>query len=1454
MGMEPQRSTAKTVTAVEVQKTPARLKLRSIFRAKSKSPHRTKDPSSNVELEAIDERVPSATLAVEETLEARPTSFRHNIFHRHKSPKQDPADAEDPSKFGLFTLHEPPSGLHSDEQHPVDIIALHGINGKAFKTWTYVGKQGKETFWLRDFLPVEFPGARVYTYGYNAKILSMGTGTLESFSRTLLELIMDKRRTRKEQRRPIIFICHSMGGLVVKKALTMANAPDCRQRNVRTSTSAIIFIATPHRGSEPAAILARAATIGNGGLVGTGISRFKGRTRDDLIRDLSLDSPVLIKINSDFGPMTDGSIKFYSFIEDLTATGLNTRIVNEYSGQMGVEAEVVIDMGGEDHKSIARYKSEKSQSYRKVLAKLQEAVREAVEPIVRTMRDEDLPCLQSLAFPTMTHRKQEVIASHQNSCQWILTHPSFTTWNNNDKGLLWIKGHPGTGKSTLMAFIHSRLTASSRSIRLEFFFSGRGQPLQKSVLGMFRSLLYQLYDQSSDAREAILEAFEEKRGLGGPSREWNWQVDELRGLLTKVVKEVSMKVETTFFVDALDEAVFESGEKAAIWLVEYFYELNDAMVGREQDGSVRGVRICISCRHYPVVGSLGSGLEVHVEKENGPDIIRYVEHQLKSTMEGWNEVDPREAKMLVDAIVRKTFGVFLWAVLNVPRIVERLNDGRVTVVQASRLVKDESNELFSLYASILKHDVSERVRKKSLLFLQWICLAIRPLSLAELRFAMACDDQDNNFSRDCCEMDAKDFVNSDAQMKRLVKSMSAGLAEVLESGGTNKVQFIHETVNDFLRQGGLATISSLIRTNIVVDPIRASHSRLAWCCANYLRIDNVLDALGAWAKWDDPRPVFIEYAAKYLFVHTSRAQGYSGTQERLINLLSTSPELLDTWKRVLWKLVYKKKEYSGQEYTYSCELIHIAAQFNVLDLMAHLLPNTTLLMMGDIKGSRALHLAAAAGHSEMCKLLVDHEADLDATDDGGATAMELAAQNGYEWIVKMLLDHGANVNGSTATSKGALQAAIESRNMPLIRVLLDAGADVNARQGTFGYPLQHAGPILIPRDFSRNLVRLLLDRGANINAQGGRALGTVLHEAIWYNNELLIDLLLERGANVRIRGEIAETVLQAAAFMSNWTLAIKLVGMGADVHALGGEHGSALHVAVRSLGNEEFIELLLAKGFDINVKVGVAGSALATALSGGHEKSFHFLLKHGADLKSIGGQFDNALQAAVAGRNKQLIEYILDLDTDVNTHGGVYGSALQAAIVWHRSPPIKQLNLVSLLLSRGADVNLKGRSYGSPLYAAVSFKNEDLVYCLLKAGADPNLSVGEELGTMFPNALQYAASQGNLNIIQMLLDFGAEINRLDTGSQGLDIYTSSPLNVAAIKGDNAVVKFLLERGATLKPYNGCYTEALRAAAESGHMETVKLLLQTGTGADPQHDARAVMLAVKGGERQAPSHY
>lgn len=92
--------------------------------------------------------------------------------------------------YGLFNIYAPApsasSNIEDGRMNSVDIVAVHGITGDAYDTWTH--ENG--SLWLRDFIPKDLPGVRVFSYGYPADVFcTHNAGNLESFGRSLLEAL-----------------------------------------------------------------------------------------------------------------------------------------------------------------------------------------------------------------------------------------------------------------------------------------------------------------------------------------------------------------------------------------------------------------------------------------------------------------------------------------------------------------------------------------------------------------------------------------------------------------------------------------------------------------------------------------------------------------------------------------------------------------------------------------------------------------------------------------------------------------------------------------------------------------------------------------------------------------------------------------------------------------------------------------------------------------------------------------------------------------------------------------------------------------------------------------------------------------------------------------------------------------------------------------------------------------
>ena len=132
------------------------------------------------------------------------------------------------------------------------VIFVHGLGGDAYSTWT----NSSGDFWP-EWIAEEHAGVSVWTYSYAAPMLSwMGNALpIQDAAHTMMMVLNSEQRLNGE---PIVFICHSLGGLMVKQMLREAN--DDRLSNpaadkLLSATKGVVFAATPHFGSLQANML-----------------------------------------------------------------------------------------------------------------------------------------------------------------------------------------------------------------------------------------------------------------------------------------------------------------------------------------------------------------------------------------------------------------------------------------------------------------------------------------------------------------------------------------------------------------------------------------------------------------------------------------------------------------------------------------------------------------------------------------------------------------------------------------------------------------------------------------------------------------------------------------------------------------------------------------------------------------------------------------------------------------------------------------------------------------------------------------------------------------------------------------------------------------------------------------------------------------------------------------------
>ncbi|KFZ16903.1 hypothetical protein V501_02016 [Pseudogymnoascus sp. VKM F-4519 (FW-2642)] len=256
-------------------------------------------------------------------------------------------------------------------------------------------------FWLEEFLTLDIPEARVWTYGYNADIIGgvFQANNKNSVSQHGRDLAVKLER-EIENEDPIIFVAHSLGGIVVKDALRRSDI--CRSR-----TKAIIFLGTPHRGSSYAGWGAIASNLAKVALQDS---------NKKIVDTLEANSEVLDNIHEEFKTIVHmSSIKIHSFQEARGISGvkgLHNKVVDDYSSKIDLpQALETVEGIDANHMEMARCHDRLDQRYRAILGVLKQFMRTKVTCV--SSRPQDMPSTSH--FKTLTTATQVPVTSSERS-------------------------------------------------------------------------------------------------------------------------------------------------------------------------------------------------------------------------------------------------------------------------------------------------------------------------------------------------------------------------------------------------------------------------------------------------------------------------------------------------------------------------------------------------------------------------------------------------------------------------------------------------------------------------------------------------------------------------------------------------------------------------------------------------------------------------------------------------------------------------------------------------------------------------------------------------------------------------------------------------------------------------------------------------------------------------------
>ncbi len=437
--------------------------------------------------------------------------------------------------------------------------------------------------------------------------------------------------------------------------------------------------------------------------------------------------------------------------------------------------------------------------------------------------------------------------------------------------------------------------------------------------------------------------------------------------------------------------------------------------------------------------------------------------------------------------------------------------------------------------------------------------------------------------------------------------------------------------------------------------------------------------------------------------------------------------------------------------------LHWAAYRDELETVRRLLAAGAAPSVANRAGVTPLALASVAGNAEMIRALLAAGADPNEHQANGETPLMLAARTGTAEALEVLLEHGADIDAvEPLRGTTALMWAAAYSNPEAVRVLLDHRADFARRSAAAP---RGRGPYLAPPARARI---------EDARTGAGRLAASAIP----------VDLGGDDDGN---RSGAAEA---AAASPDAEPPPPQRPPPPRDGGGL-----TALIFAARE-GDIESARLLLDAGADVNQTSRYGWTPLLTATQNRYYRLGKMLLDRGGDPRIANEGGWTPLYIATDNRNIE---------------GGDYPTRL---------PDMDHLEYIELLLEHGADPNQRMRSStetrtifthqwlyeegATPFLRAAQSGDLVLMRLLLEHGADPSirtddgatpLMVAAGIGWVEGVTYEWSPEQ-TLEAVKLLLELGNDVNAYNLDGQ-------TALMGAAHKGRNDVVQLLVDHGADL---------------------------------------------------------
>ncbi|CZT10860.1 uncharacterized protein RCO7_03554 [Rhynchosporium graminicola] len=1370
-------------------------------------------------------------------------------------------------------VHIAPSPEKELKEYTVDIIAVPGLGGDPAKSFIH---EESEFDWLKDQkegILSEFKSARILKFAYESRWLGDKAlnQTLGNVAEQLLVALVEARKGY-EIPRPIIFLAHSMGGLVVAKALTIASSfPEQIDRmRIYECFAGGIFFGTPFGGSEEAAkavVLASFLQPTSKGLPSQMLYALD--PRGELLLELRNEFSQLVQKEPKAGiaciteqVATNYAKPLGSFLPKLAK--LEKIVVTEASATLDGAKKAAFAC---DHRQLNRFINGKDPRFNVVKEMLGNIERDAHRIVKRRLNASMRSVVDDATFSGLSdslniiqpQTRRRRLETESESSTWILKEAAFEDWlpwqfQDESNNFLWVSGDEGAGKSQAALAAVEELEKKEITERrnesesmVAYFFCDATADSQNAE-SMLSSLMWQLILKRRSLGQYV-RSFAVPKSAKSASMHNSIGISKLWTGLQDMLRDDSAP--TVYFVVNNLHYLAEDNESTN----EFWGKIKDLVTGETgpEDPIRKNVKWMFLSRPRENIRNVleyaNEGMVPCVDLKDGTR-NQALRHELK-------KFTHKRVKIL--ARIKKYSLALQYFVTSV--LLERAENNKLWVeVTLEALPKSVESLISRVWEQSLDPKTDTFLTTKEIL--RTLAVVFEYPTLDELRVLAELGDE-----------------FTPAQIEEQVNACGP-LLRVYEDGfeggypGDRRVTFIHDTAKDALmKESKSRTLIGFSDSADHTDQtkIKVQHGIVALRCFSYANQESEqddaylfqshVDEVPEGEKIQDDAPelkglfpeVVIEeqevdeeddddvetplnYPVKYWLRH-----GYEATPDFVDTLdLKNTFWASESSARQRWWSSYARGDVA--EGLKNLTSMHVAAYFGLVPLIDSLLAegHEGEIKVRDNWDNQPLHWAAARGHVAAMERLIDHGADInDGQQDHVWTPLHMAASEGRIKAMELLINgiHGksANLDVIDKDIGTAVTLALAYNQDNAVKLLLDSGASPTLTAEVGESPVAMAAYM-----GEEELIQVLLEKGGDSNlgshrfGSGGAlaAAASAGHINIVnilgpYSNEEACDGALKE-ATRRGFHQIVELLLESVEHLvcdDDFRLA---ASMGHDLvlkalwnHNLNHSKSVISHSTVNDAlylaaeaEQETTVELLLETcEADPNAALGPQyGNAMTAAAYDGNVKILSKLLDFGTDVNATSG---HPLQLAASQGHLDAVKLLLNHHASLDTQHPVSpefpdGTALQAACA------ARQTVIASELLRSGANPNLGSGSLTNPLIAATTNGLGDLAVLLLQKGAHPNVPGGADGSLPLINAAATLSS----NYLAEMIRLGASVN-------GVDPDGDTALIISAMYGDIDCVKILLENDANTNLCGDHFGTALHVAAQDGYDEICLLLLEHG---------------------------